>query len=265
MSEVNVVGYAGGPERETSAETAVVIGATGAFGRVIVSKLLDRGLDVLAVARSESALGTLQDELPGLRTCCADVASKESIEYISRAVRGRVRAVVHGPGVGVAGGILDADIDILNEAVNIKVGGLLRVVRATEKYMTKNSRIIAIGGHYGLEPTAYAASAGVANAALVNVVRQLSLGYGARGITAHVVAPGPAETERLRNVAIARAQQGGVSVQQVLDEMLSESSISQFTTPEQVAWAVSLLLDEEAGAMTGATLMLDSGRRRGLP
>jgi hypothetical protein len=32
-----------------------------------------------------------------------------------------------------------------------------------------------------------------------------------------------------------------------------------------VAWAVSTLLAEEADSMTGSTLMLDSGRRRGLP
>ncbi len=265
MGQDNMVSHTEDLKCDGAAGIAVVIGATGAFGRVIASKLLGRGLDVLAVARNTGALEALQQELPGIRICCADVSSGESTELIARALTGPVRAVVHGPGVGVAGGILDADIEILNEAVNIKVGGLLRVVRATESHMSKGSRIIAIGGHYGLEPTAYAASAGVANAALVNVVRQLSLGYGPRGITAHVVAPGPAETERLRAVAIARAEQGGMSVQQVLDQMLSESSISQFTTPEQVAWAVSLLLDEEADAMTGSTLMLDSGRRRGLP
>jgi len=32
-----------------------------------------------------------------------------------------------------------------------------------------------------------------------------------------------------------------------------------------VAWAVSVLLAPEADAMTGSSLMLDSGRRRGLP
>jgi enoyl-[acyl-carrier-protein] reductase (NADH) len=47
--------------------------------------------------------------------------------------------------------------------------------------------------------------------------------------------------------------------------MCAESSLGTFTTPEQVAWAVALLLAPEADAMTGSTLMLDSGRRRGLP
>jgi len=110
-----------------------------------------------------------------------------------------------------------------------------------------------------------AASAGVANAALANVVRQLSLAYGPRGVTAHLIAPGPADTERLRRVAADRAALRGISVDEVMAGMLAESSIGRFTTPEQVAWAVSILLAPEADAMTGSSLMLDSGRRRGLP
>lgn len=244
---------------------AIVVGATGAFGQSICKRLLSRGLRVIAVGRTHTSLERMAQDLPDLHICSADISSDESIERISRSINGKVKAVVHGPGVGVAGGILEADISVLNEAVNIKVGGLLRVVRAADQHMSRGSRIIAIGGHYGFEPTAYAASAGVANAALVNVTRQLSLGLGSRGITAHVVAPGPAITDRLRKVAATRAERDGVSTEEVLKQMQAESSIGAFTTPEQVAWAVSVLLDDEADAMTGATMMVDSGRRRGLP
>lgn len=253
------------PRQTSTGPTVIIVGATGAFGQVIAESLLAKGLDVLAVARDEFALAALAEKLPGLRTCAADVSSDSAIKQIRGALVGPVKAVVHGPGVGVAGGITQADIGILIEAVNIKVGGLLRVVRASEDRMLEGSRIIAIAGHYGLEPTAYAASAGVANAALFNVVRQLSLGYGERGITAHTIAPGPAETERLRNVAAARAERDGITTDEVLERMRSESSIAAFTTPEQVAWGVSMLLQDEASAMTGSTLMLDAGRRHGLP
>ena len=246
-------------------EWAVVVGATGAFGAVMVERLLARGLGVLAVARRPEALATLAAQQPGLRLCQADIAQDSAIEAIRAAVPGPVRMVVHGPGVAVGGGVLDIDTGALVDAVNIKVGGLLRLVRAVDGQLQPDSRLVAIGGHYGLEPTAYAAAAGVANAALVNVVRQLSLAYGARGVTAHLIAPGPADTERLRRVAADRAAQRGIGVEAVLAEMLAESSIGRFTTPEQVAWAVSILLAPEADAMTGSSLMLDSGRRRGLP
>lgn len=246
-------------------ELAVVVGATGAFGNAMVERLAAAGLGVVAVARSADSLAVLRERVPGLVACAADIASDSAIAVIAAAVDRPVRMVVNGPGVTVAGGILTAPTATMVDAVNIKVGGLLRLSRAVDSWLAAGSRIVAIGGHYGFEPTAYAASAGVANAALVNVVRQLSLAYGPRGVTAHLIAPGPADTERLRRVAADRAAQRGITVDAVLAEMLAESSIGRFTTPEQVAWAVSILLAPEADAMTGSSLMLDSGRRRGLP
>jgi len=50
----------------------------------------------------------------------------------------------------------------------------------------------------------------------------------------------------------------------VLDEMRGESAIGAFATPQQVAWAIALLLDPRADAMAGSTIMVDAGRRRGL-
>lgn len=245
-------------------ELAVVVGA-GAFGEHIISRLADAGLGVIAISRTQAKLDALASKFNNVIPCVADLSSDTSIEQIKAILDRPVRMVVHGPGVAVAGGILTAPTEAMVDSVNIKVGGILRLARATDEHLVEKSRLVAIGGHYGLEPTAYAAAAGVANAALVNVMRQLSLALGPRGITAHTIAPGPADTERLRNVAKTRAEQRGVSIDEVLEELKEESSIGAFTSPEQVAWAVTMLLDPEADAMTGSTLMLDSGRRRGLP
>jgi NAD(P)-dependent dehydrogenase (short-subunit alcohol dehydrogenase family) len=217
------------------------------------------------VARSADSLQALIAAQPGVKACAADIGNDSAIAAITAAIDKPVRMVVHGPGVAVAGGILTAPTESMVDAVNIKVGGLLRLVRAADAHLMAGSRIVAIGGHYGLEPTAYAAAAGVANAAILNVVRQLSLAYGPRGITAHTIVPGPADTERLRRVAATRAEQRNCSTDEVLDEMRAESSLGILSTPEQIAWAVTLLLAPEADAMTGSSLMLDAGRRRGLP
>ncbi|WP_298284900.1 SDR family NAD(P)-dependent oxidoreductase [Acidocella sp.] len=246
-------------------ELAIVSGGAGAIGQVIVRALRARGLGVVAVGRRASELAALAAADPGIRPCVADLASDDAIAPVRAALTAPVRALVHSVGVPVAGGVLEAGTDALLDAVNVKLCGLLRLVRAADGFLVRHSRIIAIGGHYGLEPTAYAATAGVSNAALINLSRQLSLAYGPRGITAHVIAPGPADTERLRAVAAARAAQRGVGMAEILDELRAESSLGAFTTPEQVAWGVTMLLSPEADAMTGSTLMLDSGRRRGLP
>ncbi|MGD9600944.1 MAG: SDR family NAD(P)-dependent oxidoreductase [Gammaproteobacteria bacterium] len=252
---------AAGPDRQL----AVVVGAAGNMGSALCRALQAAGLGVVAVGRSQAALASLAESLPGLVTCAADISRDESIAQIGACLDAPVRMALNCAGVPVAGGILDAPTTALEAAVAIKITGMLRLVRAVDGWLRAGSRLVAVGGHYGFEPVAYHATAGVANAALPNLVRQLSLAYGERGITAHVIAPGPADTARLHGIARERAARRGVPVDTILDEMRAESSLRTFTTLEQVTWAVTMLLAPEASAMTGSTLMLDAGRRKGLP
>ena len=139
------------------------------------------------------------------------------------------------------------------------------VVTAKAPHSSPSLRAVVFSGERMPIPLLARVRARTPNAALFNVMRQLSLAYGERGVTAHTLAPGPADTERLHRVATDRARLQGSTPEAVLDAMRADSSLGQLTTPAQVAWAVSLLLDPEADVMTGATLMLDAGRRRGLP
>lgn len=246
-------------------ELAVVVGATGEMGQVIVRRLTDKGLKVIAVARSEEDLAKLAAYSDAIAPCVCDISDDSAIEKIGALVDGPVKAAVHGPGVATAGGVLVAPTSAVTDAVNIKVGGMMRVARAVDEKLQPGSRLIAIGGHYGFEPTDYAATAGVANAALANLMRQYSWAYGKRGVTAHLIAPGPADTPRLRRVAETRAQRDNITAEDVLDSLKQESAINSFTTLEQVAWAVETLLAPEANALAGATLFMDAGRRKGLP
>ena len=249
-------------------ELVIMVGATGALGETVARRLVDSGLHVIAVGRREEELKKLVASSEHMSYCIADIGDDSSIETIKSVLNQHqktVRMVVHAAGVPVAGGVLEANPLALSQAINIKAGGMLRLHRAVDAYLVRGSRLVAVGGHYGFEPTAYAATAGVANAGLTNLMRQFSWALGERGITAHLVAPGPADTERLRNVANTRAAQRGISVEEVFDELKEESAIHAFTTPDQVAWGICLLLAPEADAMAGSSLMLDSGRRRGLP
>lgn len=249
-------------------ELVIMVGATGALGETVARRLVTSGLHVIAVGRREEELKKLVASSEHMSYCIADIGDDSAIETIKSVLdqhQKTVRMVVHAAGVPVAGGVLEANPLALSQAINIKAGGMLRLHRAVDAYLVRGSRLVAVGGHYGFEPTAYAATAGVANAGLTNLMRQFSWALGERGITAHLVAPGPADTERLRNVANARAAQRGISVEEVFDELKEESAIHAFTTPDQVAWGICLLLAPEADAMAGSSLMLDSGRRRGLP
>jgi NAD(P)-dependent dehydrogenase (short-subunit alcohol dehydrogenase family) len=232
----------------------VVVGASGALGSAIASRLRDEGLTVVAVARGGP--------------CAADIGSDSAVAAIAAGVAeagdGPVRMVVQAAGLPAAGPLETISPDALGHAVALKCGGLLRLVRAVDGRLERGSRIVALGGHYGIEPAPYACAAGVTNAALANLVRQLAIAYGPRGVTAHLVAPGPADTPRLRGLSEQAAQRRGVPVEQVLAERAAESPLGRLVTPGEVAWAVATLLAPEADALHGSTLGLDMGARRGI-
>lgn len=233
---------------------AVVVGASGALGSAIADRLRGEGLVVVGVSRDGD--------------CRADIGSDTAAAAIAAAVdaagTGPVRMVVQAAGLPPTGPVDTIDPDALGRAVALKAGGLLRLVRAVDGRLQRGSRIVALGGHYGSEPAPYACAAGVTNAALANLVRQLADFHGPRGITAHLVAPGPADTPRLRGLCEQAAQRRGVPVEQVLAERAAESPLGRLVTPAEVAWAVATLLAPEADALLGSTLALDVGARRGI-
>jgi NAD(P)-dependent dehydrogenase (short-subunit alcohol dehydrogenase family) len=150
-------------------------------------------------------------------------------------------------------------------AVEVKVNGLLRLVRAAEDNLTVDSRIVAIGGNLGYDPIPEAATAGIGNAALANAIRQLSRALGPRGVTCHIVAPGPVWTDRLRALLRDAAESRGVPEEVVIGEFRDRSPIGHLVEVAEVVWAVDLLLDPRARALAGGTLLLDAGQRSAIP
>lgn len=246
----------------------VIVGVTGEMGRRFALRMIALGFSVIGVARRQEPLLALQEEL-GVAgqfiPCVADISDDNAIDIIASKISLPVKAVIHAAGVPTAGGVLSAPTNALIQAMNIKVAGMVRLVRAVDNYLSSDSRLIAIGGHYGFEPTAYAATAGVANAALTNLIKQFSWAYGPRKVTAHLLAPGPADTPRLHRVAQAKAERDGVTQQDVLDGLKCESALGEFTDVEDVVWGVEMLLSPHAKALAGSVLFMDTGRRRGIP
>ncbi len=249
----------------TPNDWAVVAGATGAIGSQIVEQLLTRGLGVIAVARSASALEELAAGRANVVACPADIGADASVATIERAIPGTVRMVVNSAAAPMAGAISDIAASAVVAAIEIKVNGTLRLVRATDEHLTTDSRIVAIGGNLGYDPIPEAATAGIGNAALANAIRQLSRALGPRGVTCHIVAPGPVWTERLRALVQDAAESRGVSAEVVVDEFRARSPIGHLVEIAEIVWAVDLLLDPRARALAGGTLLLDAGQRTAIP
>ncbi len=248
----------------TTPEQAVVVGATGAIGQAVVSRLTRRGLRILAVARSKADLDELASGSDLITPCPADIGSNDAIAAIGSALTGPVRMAVFAAGLPVRGSADTIDPDALAAGANIKVGGLLRLLHAVRDQLVPGSRFVTFAGSLGLEPRAHEAGPGAVNAAVFNLMRQISLLYGPRGVTTHTLSPGPADTPRLRRIVAAVAAERGTAEQDVWQEYVAQNSLGRLPTAGELAWAVELLLDPEADVLHGSVLYLDAGGHRGI-
>src|SRR5210317_1107896 len=111
-------------------EMAVVAGATGTLGSAISAALRERGLAVLGLARHGSDREDLIE---------VDLRDDDSVAAVGSRIDGVVRAVVHVAGPPLAGSVEEVDTASVLEAFDVKVNGLLRLVRAVDPHMVEGS------------------------------------------------------------------------------------------------------------------------------
>jgi NAD(P)-dependent dehydrogenase (short-subunit alcohol dehydrogenase family) len=239
---------------------AVVTGATGTLGREIVKALASQDISVLAVSRSGA-----RPETGEAAALAADVSSDSCIGAIRTALpAGELAMAVHAVGLPGSSGVTSLDPGLLATAVDIKAGGLLRLLRAVEDRVVEGSRVVAVGGHLGIEPTEHAPLAGVANAALANLVRQLVGPVGRKRASVHLIAPGPFESDRVETLIAAKAAGQGITIEQARADLLAELPGGRLPRAQDVASVIAMLLSPAASTLHGSTLFLDGGSRHAI-
>ncbi|MFC9360372.1 SDR family NAD(P)-dependent oxidoreductase [Rhodococcus sp. NPDC057014] len=247
----------------TSPELCVVVGATGAMGTEITLRLARRGLRVLAVARSTDDLEKLAAADERIAPCTADIAHDDAIETISAQVDSPVRLALFAAGLPVRGSAETIPPGDLAVATNIKVGGLLRLLHAVRDQLVDGSRFVTIAGSLGLEPGPLDAAPGTANAAVFNLMRQLSALYGPKGVTTHTIAPGPVDTPRLRAFVETESAETGRDAEEIWERYRAKTTLGRLPTLGEIGWIVETLLAPEAAVLHGSVLNVDGGTRHG--
>jgi NAD(P)-dependent dehydrogenase (short-subunit alcohol dehydrogenase family) len=245
-------------------ECAVVVGATGTLGGAIARKLISRGLPVVAIGRDQEKLDALAAESELFIPCRADIGESSAVEAIRAAVPGPVKYALMSAGLPVRGSALTIEDGGLAVAANIKVDGLVRFVRALDDRLHEGSRLVALTGFLAEEPTPHEAAPGAINAAVHNLLRQITDLLGPRGISVHAISPGPVDTQRLRNIGQRIADEQSISIDEAMERYRSSSSLGTLVTVDQVVWAANLLLDDEASALHGSTLAIAGGRLKSI-
>lgn len=114
----------------------------------------------------------------------------------------------------------------------------------------REGRVINVCGHLGLGSSGHT-SYGAAKLGLIACTRTWALELASYNITVNAVSPGPVETEAFRAAHPAGSQEE--------QQLLAGVPMRRFAQPEEIAAAVTFLLGNEAGFITGQVLGVDGG------
>jgi 3-oxoacyl-[acyl-carrier protein] reductase len=236
-------------------EAVLVTGGTRGIGRAIVDALVSDGWAVAFTWHSDAERAR---EVEGAcdgraRAFAFDARDRER----PRALLAEVEASL-GPLVGLVNNAgtqresllaLTPDRD-WDEVLEVNLGSVFRCCRAVLPGMVSRRRgaivnvasLSAIHGRPG--QAAYAA----AKAGVLGLTRSLSREVGKRGVRVNAVLPGFVPTGMTEGLPA-----------EVVAGLRSLESLKEGTSPKAVAQAVTFLLSDRAGAITGQTLVVDAG------
>ena len=235
------------PLRRPSPRTFLVTGASRGIGRAISERLAAEGHEVVGLARRESP------EFPGrfyMVDLRDDLERNNALEEI--ADRFEIDGVINNAGAvhpGLLGGVAPADLSGAWE-LGVQVTVAVTQVFIDGMRLRGWGRIVNVASTAALGArgrTAYSA----VKAAIIGMTRTWALELAAEGVTVNAVAPGPIDTELLRELH----PPGGESAR----AYLASVPAGRFGTTDEVAAAVAFFCTPEASYITGQTLYVDGG------
>ena len=179
------------------------------------------------------------------------------------ALDGPVRMAVFAAGLPIAGSVETVAPGDLARGADIKLGGLLRLVRAVDSRLVPGSRIVMFAGSLGFEPKPSSAGPGAINAGVFNLMRQLGDVYGPGHHHPHAE-PRAGGHAPLHALVERAAAERGITVEEQWATYAAGTSLGRLPTPDEIAWAVTMLLDPEADVLHGGVLHLDAGGHRSI-
>jgi 3-oxoacyl-[acyl-carrier protein] reductase len=238
---------------------AVVTGAASGVGRGIAEVLSAEGARVAIADVDHAAAQTLADELGdsgreaiAIETDVTDSAAVEAMAAQTVEAWGRIDILAANAGVYPAAEIPEIDDEFLDRVLAINVKGTVHSIRACLPAMRERGygRIVLTSSITG--PLVGATGYGVygsTKAAMLGMMRSFALEVAGDGITINAIQPGNVLTPGFEQLSDEWKQ-----------ELLGVIPMHRLATPADAGWAVRFLASEEAGYITGQTLVIDGGQ-----
>ncbi|HWE33623.1 MAG TPA: 3-hydroxybutyrate dehydrogenase [Solirubrobacteraceae bacterium] len=243
---------------DLDARVALVTGAASGVGRAIAQRLVDAGMDVLAVDISPDPEG------PGLAHQADLTAAAANADAVAAAVRhfGRLDVVVPNAGIQHVAPIAEFPVQRFQEMIALMLTSPFVLARHAWPALTESGsgRFIAIASAHSVVASPFKSAYVSAKHGLLGLVKTLALEGAEAGIRATAVCPGYVRTPLVERQIADQARVHGLPEDRVLaDVILAPHAVKELIEPDEVAEVVAFLAGPGGRSFTGVPVLMDQG------
>lgn len=232
-------------------------------------------LEGAQVVISSRMLGQLQETAAAINaetgnpifTHAADVTNPEAVQRLvtnAADMLGGLDILVTNAGGPPAGTFDDHDLETWTKATNLTFLSAVSLIKAALPDLRQSSRaaILTITSVSVKQPVSNLTLSNAIRPAVIGLTKTLSLELGPERIRVNSILPGTTDTERIAELAEARAQKNGTTASEERAKMAQDTPLRRLGTPEEFANAAVFLCSPAAGFITGVALPVDGGTIR---
>ena len=234
-------------------KAALVTGGAGGIGSAIVRRFAAEGARVLAADVDAPGLDRLAADLPGVRTCVADITRADGIAALFAAMIegfGRIDILVNNAGIGGprTQRLHELALDDFDAVMAANLRAPLALTQAALPLMIGQGggAIVNLASPAGFHAVPRVGPYSISKAGMVMLTKQTAREYAAEGIRANAVAPGVTRTPILDDLPAAH-----------LDQIVAAIPQGRIARPDEIASMVAYLASDDASYVNGSIVMVD--------
>jgi len=156
--------------------------------------------------------------------------------------------------------IAELDPEAWSRVIAVNLTGAFLTLRTGLRLMNEGGAIVLIASSMGVKPSPGTAGYGASKAALIQLARIAALEAAPRRIRVNAISPGGVETPIFRDQAFfgSLVEQTG-SERAAFDALAARTPLGRYSSPEETAALIAMLMSDEASQITGANLVADAG------
>ncbi|HVU63243.1 MAG TPA: 3-oxoacyl-[acyl-carrier-protein] reductase [Phycisphaerales bacterium] len=245
------------PAPAAPTRVAFVTGASRGIGKAIALRLAKDGRHVVLSSRSAGPLNDLKSQIEAAggkaSVKAVDVSNAAALAKAideTTAELGRLDILVNNAGITRDNLVLRMSDEEWGDVINTNLTSAFAAIRAAARPMMKGKfgRIVNISSTSGVVGNAGQANYAAAKAGLIGLTKTIARELGGKNITCNAVAPGYIETDMT-----------GSLPPDIKEKITGMVAVRRLGVPEDIAAAVSYVTSDEAGYLTGQTLVVDGG------